>query len=181
VTNRERLLFDRAGSAVRFFDEEIPWVAMVHAGGKIKYQENIWQGIRGDFDSPNRIESLAKAGGENNPYRNGSFEDFWTQDSRLFLAETLADFLIMLKFFKSKYDPERLNYYSRYFIWGILAKYRGSPIERVMSDLYLGNYSKTVEEKFYTRLRRKLKRLIVSRGWLKNKGELSAYINMLRS
>lgn len=181
VRNRDRLLFDRAGTAVRFFDEEIPWVAMVHAGGKVKYQEETFQGIRGDFDSPDRIGNLVKEVGRNTPYTHGSFEDFWAQDSRLFLAETLTDFLIMLQFFKSKYDPTRIDYYSRYFIWNVLLKYRGIPINRVIDELKLEKKKKTYAESFNTRLKRKIKSVIVSRVWLINENELNAYIKMLRS
>ncbi len=180
VKNRNRLLFDRTGPAVRFFDEEIPWVAMVHAGGKIKYQEHTFQGIRGDFDSQDRIENLAKNGGGNNPYTHGSFEDFWAQDSRLFLAETLTDFLIMLQFFRSKYDPAQLDYYLRYFIWNILLKYRGNPISRISSELNIESNEKTFVKSIYTRLNRNLKGVIVSRTWLNN-SELNAYINMIKS
>jgi len=40
------------------YDEELPWVMLVHISGKIKYSRMVLQGIRGIHNSPDRIENI---------------------------------------------------------------------------------------------------------------------------
>jgi hypothetical protein len=170
LKSKSNIKFSRTGQAIRFFDEEIPWVACIHISGKIHYQERFYQGIRGDFEALDRIEVMAKKIDSDNPYVLGAMSDFLESNSINFLNETVEDFIALIKKMKTKYDQGIVELVVKLFVWNILAKHKGVDLRLLPIEYNL--ISKKVT--FRMRLKKKSKRYV--REKIAKSDELNSYI-----
>lgn len=117
-----RLAFTRDGALpdLYFWDEEIPWLGLVHASGKIKSLPHLLMDIRGIRPMEDRVEALVAQGsaGFSSP-----LAVFSRKGIDITLSRVIEDITEMVKGFGSQYSNDEINRYVTDYIWAEIAPF----------------------------------------------------------
>ena len=109
------------------YDEELPWVMLVYAAGKIHYFPNIFMGIRGIHQSPDRVTDLY-----NNPsfkvYHLGPIAELSQPTAWKTIRESHEDLCTLIKICGTKYSIECVEDSVMKLLWSFISRYSGAGI-----------------------------------------------------
>lgn len=137
-----RRIFDRNGTpGMPFYDEEIPWVALVYIWGRIYHINRPLMGLRNVYSSLDRIENKHKVLSDKD-YSLGPIHFFSKTDSPISLRETHDDLCVLILEVGTKYEPQVISDVVYILLWGYIRRVSGENLDRHELDYFELQHSK---------------------------------------
>jgi glycosyltransferase domain-containing protein len=153
--------------SLSFFDEEIPWIALIYLSGKIHYSANDLMGIRGIHMSDDRIDNFWKDR-DNKPFYLGPIWEFSNPEISLALKESHAQIVKLIINQKSKYTVDIIEDIVWQMLWHKMLDFRPRLDKKLLqSDLRVATGAVNKRKNAFKPLRKLLFkiRLIYAKGF----------------
>jgi len=108
-----------------YYDEEIPWCALVYLSGKVKYFPGAVMGVRGIHDSPDRVERMHK-NRKLKAYSVGPIFSLISPTAPQSILQSHQDLETLVKVCNSKYSDDVIDDAIMRFLWHFIRQYSGN-------------------------------------------------------
>lgn len=148
----QRDLFSRKGKGFGWYDEEIPFVFFTHIFGKIGYLKSEIMGIRGIYDSLDRVENF-KHWKTFDEYTAGPIMSIVTPGAEQEFKRSIGDIRILIEIAGTKYDYDIVNHCAHQAMWRIVTGFKSGEIHPG-ADFWKTRFGNTKFQSIFNRLRR---------------------------